>query len=102
MAAAERPGPHRRRSGGMNRLRHADELVGFLVLLAIVVMVGAILQAGFLGRWFQPVTSLRIVMPASGVGGLVSGADVEVLGTHAGTIRRIVVKPERIYAEAEI
>ena len=86
----------------MNRLRHADELVGFLVLLAIIVMVAAILEAGFLGRWFQPTTSLRILLPSSGVGGLVSGADVEVLGTHAGRIQRIVINPYRIYAEAEI
>jgi phospholipid/cholesterol/gamma-HCH transport system substrate-binding protein len=86
----------------MNRLRHVDELVGFLVLLAIIVMVAAILEAGFLGRWFQPTTSLRILLPSSGVGGLVSGADVEVLGTHAGAIRRIVISPQRIYAQAEI
>jgi len=86
----------------MNRLRHTDELVGFLVLLAIIVMVGAILQAGLLGRLFQPTTTLRIMLPASGVGGLVSGADIEILGTHAGTIRRIVISPQRIYAEAEI
>src|SRR4051794_38977693 len=86
----------------MNRLRHADELVGFLVLLALVVMVAAILQAGVLGRWFQPTASLRIMLPASGVGGLVSGADIEILGTRAGTIRRIVINPERIYAEADI
>ena len=44
----------------MNRLRHADEFVGFLVLLAIVVMVAAILQAGFLGRWFENTTGLEI------------------------------------------
>ena len=86
----------------MSRLRHADELVGFFVLLAIGVMIAAILEAGFLGRWFQPTTSLRILLPSAGVGGLVSGAEVEVLGTHAGTIRRIVINPQRIYAEAEI
>jgi phospholipid/cholesterol/gamma-HCH transport system substrate-binding protein len=88
--------------GRLSRLRHADELVGFIVLLAIGVIIVAILEAGFLGRWFQPTTNLRILLPSSGVGGLVSGADVEVLGTRAGTIRRIVINPQRIYAEAEI
>ena len=86
----------------MNRLRHADEIVGFFVLLAVVVLIGAILQAGLLGRWFQPTTGLRIMLPSSGIGGLVSGSDVDVLGTHAGTIKRIVINPQRIYAEAEI
>jgi phospholipid/cholesterol/gamma-HCH transport system substrate-binding protein len=86
----------------VNRLRYADELVGLVVLLAILLMVGVILEAGFLGRFFQPTTSLRILLPSSGSGGLTSGADIEVLGTHAGTIRRVVINPQRIYAEAEI
>jgi phospholipid/cholesterol/gamma-HCH transport system substrate-binding protein len=87
----------------MTRLRHADELVGLLVLLAVLVLVGAIVEAGFLGRWFQPTSTLRILLPESGVGGLAVGAEVEVLGTHAGTVRRIVINPsQRMYAVAEI
>ena len=87
----------------MNRLRHTDELVGFLVLLTALVLLGAILEAGFLGRWFQPTSTLRILLPAEGGGGLVSGADIEVLGTHAGSVRRIVINPnQRMYAIAEI
>jgi len=70
----------------MNRLRHVDELVGFLVLLAIIVMVAAILEAGFLGRWFQPTTSLRILLPSSGVGGLVSGATSTTWDVTTGTL----------------
>jgi phospholipid/cholesterol/gamma-HCH transport system substrate-binding protein len=43
------------------------------------------------------------LLPSSGVGGLVNGADVEVLGTRAGTIGRIVINPEeRFYALAEM
>lgn len=92
------------RSGArrVSRLRHADELVGILVLLAIFVLIAAILEAGFLGRWFQPTTSLRILLPTSGVGGLVGGADVEVLGTHVGRVRRVVINRQRIYADTEI
>jgi len=87
----------------VNRLRHTDELVGLLVLVAVLVLVGAILQAGLLGRWFQPTSTLRIVLPETGGGGLAIGGDVEVLGTHAGTIRRIVINPSQgMYAEAEI
>jgi phospholipid/cholesterol/gamma-HCH transport system substrate-binding protein len=87
----------------VTRIRHADELVGLFVLLAVLVLVGAILEAGFLGRWFQPTSTLRVLLPESGVGGLEAGAEVEVLGTHAGTVRRIVIKPgKKMYAVAEI
>jgi len=87
----------------MTRLRHTDELTGLLVLLAILVLIGAILQAGFLGKLFQPTSTLRILLPATGSGGLVNGADVEVLGTHAGLIQRIVISSnQRMYAVAEI
>jgi phospholipid/cholesterol/gamma-HCH transport system substrate-binding protein len=87
----------------MNRLRHTDELVGFLVLLSMLVLLGAILEAGLLGRWFQPTSTMRIVLPSAGGGGLASGADIEVLGTHAGSVRRIVINPNQgMYAVAEI
>jgi phospholipid/cholesterol/gamma-HCH transport system substrate-binding protein len=87
----------------MIRLRHTDQLVGLIVLLALLLLVGAVLEAGFLGRWFQPTSTLRILLPQSGVGGLVAGDDVEVLGTHAGTVRQIVINPsQRMYAVAEI
>jgi phospholipid/cholesterol/gamma-HCH transport system substrate-binding protein len=84
-------------------LRHTDEFVGFLVLLAVLVLVGAIIESGFLGQWFQPTSTLRITLPAEGAGGLVDGDDIEVLGTHAGTVRRIVINPDQgMYAMAEI
>ena len=84
-------------------LRHTDEFVGLLVLLAVFVLLGAILEAGFLGQWFQPTSTLRVVLPPEGGGGLAAGADIEVLGTHAGTVRRIVINPNQgMYAVAEI
>jgi len=88
----------------MNRLlRHTDEFVGLLVLVAILALLFAIFQAGVLGRWFQPTSTLRIVLPDTGGGGLAQGADIEVLGIHAGTIRRIVINPSQgMYAEATI
>jgi phospholipid/cholesterol/gamma-HCH transport system substrate-binding protein len=87
----------------MNRIRYTDELVGLIVLLAVFVLVGAIVEAGFLGRWFQPTSTLRILLPERGAGGLVAGADVEVLGTHAGTVRSIVITPDQpMRAVAEI
>jgi phospholipid/cholesterol/gamma-HCH transport system substrate-binding protein len=87
----------------MIRLRHADEWVGFLVMAAVAAFFGAVLQAGVLRDWFRPVSDLRIVLPETGVAGLSVGADVEVLGTHAGVIRRVVISPnQQMYAEAEI
>ena len=87
----------------MIRLRHADEWVGLLVVAALVLFAAAILHAGVLRDWFRPVSHLRIVLPAAGVAGLAVGADVEILGTHAGVVRQIVISPTRqMYAEADI
>lgn len=87
----------------MIRLRHTEEWVGLLVIGAVVVFFAAVLEAGVLRAWFRPTAELRILLPASGVGGLVPGADVQVLGTHAGTVTRVVLNPgQPIYAEADI
>jgi phospholipid/cholesterol/gamma-HCH transport system substrate-binding protein len=87
----------------MIRLRHTDQWVGLLVVAAVVVFVGAVLEAGVLRPWFRPPGHLRIVLPPAGVGGLADGAEVQVLGTHAGTIRSVVLNPnQQIYAEADI
>jgi phospholipid/cholesterol/gamma-HCH transport system substrate-binding protein len=87
----------------MIRLRYMDEWVGFLVVLSVLVFLGVALQAGVLRDWFRPVSTLRIVLPEAGVAGLSVGADVEVLGTKAGTIRRVVIDPsQQMYAEADI
>jgi phospholipid/cholesterol/gamma-HCH transport system substrate-binding protein len=87
----------------MIRVRHTDAWVGLLVLAAIAVLLVAILQAGFLRDWFKPTSELRLVLPATGVAGLEVGADVEVLGTKAGIVRRIVLEPDQqMYAMIEI
>lgn len=87
----------------MIRLRHANEWVGLTVLAAVVLFLGIILQAGVLRDWFRTVHTLRIMLPESGVAGLSSGAEVEVLGTRVGTIRRVVIDPhQKMYAEAEL
>jgi len=87
----------------MIRLRHADELVGLLVILALVLFLGIAIDAGVLSRWFQATHILRIVLPEIGSAGLAPGADVEVLGTKAGEVMRVVINPDQqMYAEAEI
>jgi phospholipid/cholesterol/gamma-HCH transport system substrate-binding protein len=84
-------------------LRNTDEWIGLLVVACVVLFVAAALQAGLLSDWFRPVASLRILLPETGSGGLSTGADIQVLGTHVGNVRRIVVDPsQRMYAEAEL
>lgn len=87
----------------MIRLRNTDEWIGLLVIVAILIFVGAMLEAGVLSTWFRPVGHLRIVLPQAGVGGLSTGAEIQVLGIHSGTVRRIVLNPDQqMYAEADI
>ena len=87
----------------MKTLRNTDEWVGLLVVLSVGAFIAAALHAGLLSDWFRPTASLRIVLPDTGSGGLSAGADVQVLGTKVGTIRRVVVDPsQRLYAQAEL
>ncbi len=85
------------------RLRHTDEWVGLLVILALALFFGAIFEAGVVRRWLRPDPELRIVLPQSGFAGLAVGADIDVLGTHAGAVKRIVLNPSgEMYALATI
>jgi phospholipid/cholesterol/gamma-HCH transport system substrate-binding protein len=87
----------------MRFLRHTDEWVGLLVVLSIVLFAAAVLHAGLLSDWFRQTDDLRVILPESGSQGLSAGADVQVLGTKVGAVRRIVVDPtQRMYAEVEL
>jgi phospholipid/cholesterol/gamma-HCH transport system substrate-binding protein len=88
---------------GPASMRHVNEWVGGLVLAAIAVFVGAVLQAGVLGPLLTPALTLRVVLPPEGTSGLSAGASVEVLGTRAGDVRRIVIDPrQQLYAEVRL
>jgi phospholipid/cholesterol/gamma-HCH transport system substrate-binding protein len=85
------------------RLRHTDEWVGALVIAAVVLLLVAALQAGVLRDWFKPTAELRLILPAAGVAGLEAGADVEILGTKAGRVQRVVLDPnQQMYAMIEL
>ncbi len=87
----------------MRVLRNTDEWIGLLVVASLAVFVAAALQAGLVSDWFRPTASLRVLLPETGSDGLSVGADIQVLGTRIGTVRRIVVDPsQRMYAEAEL
>lgn len=84
-------------------VRHTDEWVGGLVIAAVALLLLAALQAGVLRDWFKSTSELRLILPAAGVAGLETGADVEILGTKAGTVKRIVLDPnQQMYAMIEI
>ncbi|MBR2819962.1 MAG: MCE family protein [Reyranella sp.] len=80
-----------------------DEIVGAVVLACIGAFVAVLINAGLLKDWFQPSFTLRILLPDEGVSGLAPGAEVQVLGTRAGEIRRIVIDPsQRMHAIARV
>jgi phospholipid/cholesterol/gamma-HCH transport system substrate-binding protein len=86
----------------MKVLRNTDEWVGLLVVASIVLFIAAALHAGLLSDWFRPTVDLRVILPQTGSLGLSAGADVQLLGTRVGTVRRVVVDPDRMYAEAQL
>src|SRR4029450_4769327 len=56
---------------------------------------------GLLNDCFHPSFTLRILLPDEGVSGLAPGAEVQVLGTRAGEVGRIVIDPNpRMHAVA--
>lgn len=85
------------------RLRFTDEWVGALVLASLGLLAAAAFEAGVLNQWLHPGVRLVILLPQTGTDGLSLGADVEVLGIHAGTVRRIKLNPDgNMYAVTTI
>jgi len=80
-----------------------NEIVGAVVLACVAIFVAALVNAGLVKDWFQPSFTLRILLPDEGVSGLAPGAEVQVLGTRAGEVRRIVIDPnQRMHAIAAV
>lgn len=85
------------------RNRYADEWVGLLVLGAIVILIAAVVEAGFLKQWLTPAARLHFVLPQNGLAGLAVGNDIEVMGVRAGEIRQLELNPSgRLYAVGTI
>jgi phospholipid/cholesterol/gamma-HCH transport system substrate-binding protein len=85
------------------RFRYMNETVGLLVLLTIIIFVAAFLQASLVQEWFDAGANIKIMLPADGLFGLAEGADVDILGTKAGQVTRIEIKPnQKMYAEVHI
>ncbi len=85
------------------RFRYASEATGLVVLLALVLFAAAVIQAGVLNDLFRPSVTLRVILPEEGVGGLARGAAVDILGTRAGEVTRIVIDPgQQMHAEVRL
>jgi phospholipid/cholesterol/gamma-HCH transport system substrate-binding protein len=85
------------------RFRYASEATGLVVLVALVLFAAAVIQAGVLHDWFRPSIALRVILPAEGVGGLSRGAAVDILGTRAGEVTRIIIDPgQQMHAEVRL
>ena len=88
---------------GIARYRYANEAVGALVLLSLAIFFVAMSLSGRVREWIDPGVTLRVVMPKEGLFGLAEGAEVEILGTKAGKVRKIVIDPERrMHAEVRL
>jgi hypothetical protein len=61
-------------AGYMTRLRHTDEITGLLVLVAVLVLIGAISAGRFSGQAVPANLDAAHPVAATGIGGLVSGA----------------------------
>jgi phospholipid/cholesterol/gamma-HCH transport system substrate-binding protein len=72
-----------------------NQVVGAMVLACVGIFVAALVNAGLVKDWFQPSFTLRVLLPDDGVSGLSPGAEVQVLGTRAGEVRRIVIDPNQ-------
>ena len=74
--------------------RYTNEAVGAMVLVALLIFAIALTQSGRMREWFNPGQTIKITLPDEGLFGLADGADVEILGTKAGQVRRIVIEPD--------
>ena len=63
--------------------------------MTVLIFVLALVQAGRIREWFDPGATIRVILPAEGLFGLTEGAPVEILGTKAGEVRRIVLAPDQ-------
>jgi phospholipid/cholesterol/gamma-HCH transport system substrate-binding protein len=80
-----------------------NQAVGAVVLICVVLFVGALVNAGLMKEWFQTSLTLRVMLPDSGKSGLAQGAEVQVMGTRAGAVRRIVIDPSlSMHAEVRL
>ncbi len=85
------------------RFRYANQAVGIFVILTVIIFGAAFLLSGQVREWLDPSGRIKVILPSDGLYGLSEGAEVEILGTKAGKVIRIVISPDQqIHAEVQI
>jgi phospholipid/cholesterol/gamma-HCH transport system substrate-binding protein len=88
---------------GQTTFRYANQVVGVIVLLTVLIFAVAFMFSGRVRQWLDPGARLKVILPSDGLFGLAEGAAVEILGTKAGQVRRIVIDPQQqMYADVQI
>ena len=88
---------------GRTTFRYANQLVGIIVLLTVLIFALSFMFSGRVRQWLDPGARLKVILPSDGLFGLAEGAVVEILGTKAGQVRRIVIDPQQqMYADVQI
>jgi phospholipid/cholesterol/gamma-HCH transport system substrate-binding protein len=90
-------------SSGQTTFRYANQLVGVIALLTVLMFATSFMFSGRVRQWLDPGARLKVILPSDGLFGLSEGAVVEILGTKAGQVRRIVIDPQQqMYADVQI
>lgn len=90
-------------SSGQTTFRYANHLVGVIALLTVLMFAVSFMFSGRVRQWLNPGARLKVILPSAGLFGLSEGAVVEILGTKAGQVRRIVIDPQQqMYADVQI
>jgi phospholipid/cholesterol/gamma-HCH transport system substrate-binding protein len=85
------------------RFRFAHQAVGIFVILAVVAFAAAFLFSGQVREWLDPGEKIKVILPSDNLFGLSEGAEVEIMGTNAGKVLRIVINPDQqMHAEVRI
>ena len=88
---------------GQTSYRYTNQLVGVFVLLTVIIFAVAFMFSGRVRQWLDPGAHIKVILPSDGLFGLAEGAVVEILGSRAGQVRRIVIDPtQQMYADIQI
>ena len=86
-----------------SHFRYANQAVGIFVILTVAVFATAFLFSGQVREWLDPGERIKVILPSDGLFGLSEGAEVEIMGTAAGKVLRIVISSDQqMHAEVQI
>jgi phospholipid/cholesterol/gamma-HCH transport system substrate-binding protein len=85
------------------RFRYVNQAVGIFVILTVMIFATAFLFSGQVREWLNPGERIKVMLPSDGLFGLSEGAEVEIMGTKAGKVLRIVINPDQqMHADVQI